>query len=127
MDIMKSKMTLDEIEKLLIDESDMGYDPDMKGVTMMLHKALTGNVKTQKVDVRLNVLECESSTGVEFERVSFYTRSNLDAGALEEAISGIPGCREMYHFSYDHNTGEGTFITICGIPKSGEYDLELPF
>lgn len=122
---MKKRMTLDEIEKLFIDESDMGYDPDMKGVTTMLHNALTGNVKKQKVKVRLEVLECESSTGVEFECVNFYTRSSLNAAALEEAISDIPGCHELSHFSYDHDTGEGKFITVCGIPKSGEYDVEL--
>lgn len=79
-----------------------------------------------KLNVRLDVEDCESISGVEFERVSFYTRTNLSPDALEEAISGIPGCRELYHFEYDVSTGEGGFITICGVPKSGEYDVDFP-
>lgn len=79
-----------------------------------------------KLNVGLDVKDSESISGVEFERVRFYTRTNLNPDALEEAISAIPGCRELYHFEYDHSTGEGGFITICGIPKTGEYDVDFP-
>ncbi|AYC17901.1 hypothetical protein DZA65_00996 [Dickeya dianthicola] len=88
----------------------------------MLHEAITGK---KHVKVTLKVSYCESSNGIEYERVNFYTCNNLDAAALEDAISNIYGCRDMYHFLYDRDFGQGRFITICGCPESGEYDIEL--
>ncbi|WP_263064756.1 hypothetical protein [Dickeya dadantii] len=88
----------------------------------MLHEAITSK---KYIKVTLKVTACESSNGIEYERVDFYTCNNLDATELEDAISHISGCREMYHFLYDHGFGKGCFITICGCPESGEYDVEL--
>lgn len=77
--------------------------------------------KARKVRVGLNVTACESATGIEFERVRFETVPGLDADELEAGISRLPGCQDMGEFFYESESGRGRFITICGIPRTGEY------
>ncbi|WP_208951057.1 hypothetical protein [Rahnella sp. ChDrAdgB13] len=92
----------------------------------MLINTMPKEVPTQCVKVILAVTECESATGIEFDSVCFYTRANLNKEALEEAISHIYGCHDMFDFEYDRGFGQGGFILLCGGVEPGEYEIELP-
>ena len=121
---MKQIYTLEEIENFLIDdEEDMKYEPDMKGITTKLHTALAPAFLAKSVKVKLIVETCDSISGIEYERAQFQTETNLDKDFLENEISKLPGCSVIFHFIYDRITGDGQFISLDGIPVSGDYEI----
>lgn len=122
--MMKRRMTLDEIERLLIDDKeDMKVEPDMKGITMMLYNAIAPAFAKQRIKLEIKVKTYESSSGIEYERAQFQTQTNLDKDILEKSISNLPGCNNIFHFLYDGDTGKGQFISLCSVPVSGEYEI----
>lgn len=121
---MKKIYTLEEIENFLIDyDEDMKYEPDMKGITTMLHTALAPAFIAKHVKVVLKVEACESIQGIEYEIAQFQTETNLDIDLLKNEISNLPGCSVIFHFIYDPVTGKGNFISLDGVPISGEYEI----